>query len=205
MDLLHISSDMTELDLNTGLALFDQHLQKALTNLQNNGFYMPHPPHYQGQGGVSVWYRGELPPDISELSDQQLGWYMSMLSSWNGYVQTKLAEADLNRTNAEEKLNFLQAKLQVALIGQKHGNKSLTVSQVKAIIESDKRYVEIKIAYIEFETHYKMIRAAAEAAESNWWTVSRRITQRGQELERDRRTPTGNIPSGPLFGTRRPA
>jgi hypothetical protein len=197
-------SDIMDLPLNEGLALFDQHLQRALQNLQQNGFYMPHPPSYQGQGGVSVWYRGEMPHDISELSDQQLGWYLSMLASWGGYVQSKLAEADLNRSNTEEKLKFLQAKLHVALIGEKHGNKSLTVGQVNAIVVSDRRYVEIRTAYIEFEAQYKIIKAATESADSNWWTISRRITQRGQELERDRRTPTGNIPNGPLFG-RRPA
>ncbi len=194
--------DIADLPLNEGLSLYDQKLQHALSSLQQNGFYMPYPPTYQSNG-VATYYRGELPPDISELNDQQLGWYLSMLSSWSGYCQSKLAEADLNRANTEEKLKFLQAKLQVALIGMKNGTKTLTVGQVNAIVNSDRRFVEIQTAYQEFYAQYKMIKAAADTAESNWWTVSRRITQRGQELERDRRTPSGNVPSGPLFPVRR--
>jgi hypothetical protein len=196
---------VADLPLDEGLALFDQKLNMALAKLQQEGFYMPNAPYYN-HGGVSTYYRGELPTDLTEQSDQQLGWYLSMLSTWNAYVQTKLAEADLNRTITEEKLKFLTAKLNVALIGHKTGNKALTGPQVKAIVESDRRYVEINITFISHSAVYKMVKAAAEAAETNWWTVSRRITQRGQELERDRRTPGagGNTtPRGPLFGTRR--
>lgn len=195
---------VAELPLDDGLALFDQKLQQALLKLQQEGFYMPHAPYYNN-GGVNTYYRGELPTDLTEQTDQQLGWYLSMLSTWNAYVQTKLAEADLNRTITEEKLKFLTAKLNVALIGHKHGTKALTGPQVKAIVESDRRYVEINITFCSNEATYKMVKAAAESAETNWWTVSRRITQRGQELERDRRTPAAGqgAPRGPMFGTRR--
>ncbi len=198
------TEDIVDLPLDEGLAGFDEKLNLALVKLQQEGFYMPHAPYYQN-GGVSTYYRGELPSNLTEISDQQLGWYLSMLSTWNAYVQTKLAEADLNRSITEEKLKFLTAKLNVALIGHKQGNKNLTAPQVKAVVESDRRYVDINIQFITNEAVYKMVKAAAEAAETNWWTVSRRITQRGQELERDRRTPSAGqgVRSGPMFTPRR--
>lgn len=191
-----------QLPLDEGLAKFDNELVAALAKLKQQGFYMPHPPAYN-QSGVVTYYRGELPHDLAEQSDASLGWYLSMLSTWNAYVQTQLAEADLNRTITREKLEFLKAKLNVAMIGYKHGNKTLNVGQVKAVVESDPRYVEINCNLVYHEAIYKMVKAAAEAAETNWWTVSRRITQRGQELERDRRTPPArNSTTGPLFGRR---
>lgn len=201
----------TELSLEEGLAQFDINLQQSLLKLQQSGFYLPHEPTYSDGRGSVISYRGELPPDLTVLTDAQLGWHLTMLSSWSSYVQVKLAEADLNRTNSADKLDFLEAKLRSKMLEEKppeggKPKKRLSNPEADAVVKCDRRYVELKTAFNYHEATYKMIRAAAHSAESNWNTVSRRITQRGQEIERDRRSGGGgNLPAGPLFPPRRPS
>lgn len=194
---------VADIPLEEGLARYDESLQNALSNLQVSGFYMPHQPKYQSSPGVVTEYRGELPTDVTDLSDQQLGWYLSMLATWGAYCQTKFAEADINRSVLKEKIEFLEAKLTVSLIGEKRGNKFLSNPQIRAVVTSDRRYLEIKQNLIYWEAFYRITRAAAEAAETNWWTVSRRITQKGQALDRDNRTLNVHNATTPMFGTRR--
>lgn len=196
------TEEAMQLPLEEGLAIFDQRLMEAQEKLKTAGFYMAEKPAYNNNG-VVTYYRGEMPHNITELSDAQLGWYLSMLSTWNSYVQTQLAEADINRTITREKLEFLEAKLNVALMNYKLGKKSLTAAQTKSMVKSDRRYVDMVTTLDYYEAIYKAVKAVTEAAETNWWTISRRITQRGQELERDRRTPPTRSPTtGPMFGRR---
>ncbi len=195
---------VADIPLEEGLARYDESLRNALNNLQTSGFYMPLQPKYHSGNGILTEYRGELPTDVTSLSDQQLGWYLSMLATWAAYCQTKFAEADINRSVLKEKLEFLEAKLTVSLIGEKRGNKLLSNPQIRAVVTSDRRYLDIKQSLIYWEAFYRITKAATEAAETNWWTVSRRITQKGQALDKDNRvTNAHNVTSGPLFGTRR--
>lgn len=196
-----------QIPLEDGLALYDQRAQAALQALQQSGFYMPHEPYYADARGQNTPYRGELPPDLTVITDQQLGWYLTMLSNWLAYVQVKLAEADLNRTTAKDKIEFLEAKLKAKMIENKgEGKKKLSNPEVDAVVKCDQRYVTLKTNLNYFEAIYKMVRAVAHSAENAWDTVSRRITQRQQEIERDRRSGSvGNsaLPSGPMFAPRR--
>lgn len=193
-------SQVGNLSLEEGLDRYDVKLQEALSRLTNSGFYLPQAPSYANQMGIFTEYRGDIPADVTTLTGDQISWYMSMLASWTSYVGAKLAEADINAASTKEKLEFLIAKLSSALIGAKRGNKTLSNSGINSIVCCDPRYVEIQSKLIYYQASYKMLRAVAKSAEHNWETLSRRITQNGQELDRGRRSPTGNIPTGPMFG-----
>lgn len=191
-------SQVMDASLDEGLRAYDISLKQALENIRSSNFYLPEPPMIN-DGGIITPYRGEIPSDITSESDQRLAWYLSMLSTWNNYCQTKTAEADINKSNLKEKLLFLDAKLSSALYGEKQGKKLLTNPQIAAVVRCDKRYIEINQLLMYWSALYRMARAMSESSAGNWNTISRRITQRGQDLDRDKRNPRGVIPAGPLF------
>lgn len=193
-----------EITLEEGTSLYKARSQQALSTLAGKGFAMPNPPQYQTAAGMQP-YRGELPSRITDLSDHELGHYMGLLSEWNGYVQTQLAEADMMLLEAKATLELVEAKLRIAYQKDPDGSKKRSNPERDDYVRQDRRYVEAQSNTIYWETIFRYVKAIAFAAENAFATVSRRITQRGQEIDRMNRTgnATGhNNISGPVFGRR---
>lgn len=194
-----------EIKLEEGVSLYEARMAQAIQTLGQKGFVMPQPPSYQTSAGVMP-YRGDLPKDLTSLNDQELGMYMGLVNEWQGYVQSQLAEARSQLDTAKEKVALIEAKLRISYQYDGDGKKRSNPER-DDYVGSDRRYVDAKSQVIYYEAIYQYIRAIAISAENSFSAVSRRITQRGQDIERERRnhgvTGGGNLlPTGPMFGGR---
>jgi hypothetical protein len=62
-------------------------------------------------------------------------------------------------------------------------------------MQTDPRVVDAQSKALYYEAIYRLTKAAMKNAQRNWDTISRRITQRGQAIERMKREQNvGSIP-----------
>lgn len=193
--------------IEEGIQIYESKAQMALDALRAKGFGTPKPPTVQTNMGLMP-YQGHIPPNLPDLNDNELGHYMGLLSEWNNYVQSQLAEASVQLAKARSILEHVEAKLRIAYGTDAETDKKRTVQERDDFKTSDRRYIQANSDVIYWDTLYTSIRAVANAAEQGFAAVSRRITQRGQEIDRSGRNNginQGNIPShgGPMFGQRR--
>lgn len=132
-------------------------------------------------------FRGEMPDDITQLSDVELGKLLGKLDAWCEYTSVQLALVRSDRDAAEKELDLIAAKLRTRLKFDSETGKKLTNTEREDLIKSDARYVEAQSKVLYYEGLYRYTEAIAEAAERSFKTVSRRITQRGQDLHRANR------------------
>lgn len=188
--------------IEEGQALYEGRANQALTTLAQKGFGGAKPPFVETNAGPMM-YQGSIPSNLPEMSDNQLGYYMGLLSEWNNYVQQQLAEASVSFTKAKAILEHVEANLRIAYQKDEDDRKRSNPERDDYMI-SDRRYVEARSSVIYWDTLYTSIKAIANSAEQAFSAVSRRITQRGQEIDRNNRVGTTtqqtNIPPGPLFG-----
>lgn len=158
------------------------------------------PPVYINQQGQQQQYNGWIPSDLTQLNDDALGGYLGLLSGWLDYVQQQSAEAHSAMTIADKKLEFVEAHL-LMIHKRDETNKKRPEPERKAMVLIDRRYVEAQTESIYHETYYRHVKAIVTAAEQNYAAISRRISQRQTDIERQRRTSsTGNAtPMGPMF------
>lgn len=194
-----------EITMEEGVSLYETRMQQAMATLNTKGFTIPAPPTCQTQGGMMP-YRGELPPDLTTLNDTQLGTYMGLLAEWSTYVRAQMAEAQANFDEAISEQALVEAKLRIKYKLDEDGKKRSNPER-DDMVGADRRYVEIKSKVLYWDTIRSYIKAISFGAENKFAAISRRITQRGQDLERERRTHgvTGgsNIPTGPMFNRSR--
>lgn len=189
------------IDLEDGLKLYKTHQDAAMQALGQKGFPSPAIPVIQTAAGP-VYFRGEIPTDLTQITDDQLGTFMSAMSGWITYVDTELAKADSSKTGAEVELELVEARLRIVYRIDEDGKKRSNPER-DDYVRVDRRYVEAKSQVLYWETIYRYVKAIYAGAHKNWESISRRITQRGQELERDRRggsVGSAPLPAGPLFG-----
>lgn len=150
-------------------------------------------------------FNGELPPSLTDLNDEQLGDLLNDFSKYAEYVGFCVARADGERADAEAAMNFLMARIRLSLREGPDGKK-LAQKDKDDMVIADER---VKVAMERFrycDAVYSITKKVADNAKLAWETVSRRITQRGQEVERMRREHTvGSVPMDPARSFRRPS
>lgn len=193
-----------QMPIEEGQNLYEGRAQAALTMLAHKGFGGAKPPYMSTDAGM-LPYQGSIPSNLPDLNDNQLGVYLGLLSEWNNYVQQQLAEASVNFTKAKAILEHVEANLRIAYQIDENDKKRSNPER-DDYMTSDRRFVEAKSNVIYWDTLYTSIKAIANSAEQAFAAVSRRITQRGQEIDRNNRlggaTGQSNIPPGPMFGGR---
>jgi hypothetical protein len=199
---------INEISLEEGIQKYQESAASAFDLLYQREFPMPEPPTCHSKEGVKP-YRGELPSDLTSLSDNDLGTYMGLLTEWNNYVQTQLAEADTKLAEVRAIMELTEAKLRILYTRDPDGKKRSNPER-DDLMTADRRYVEARSRVLHWETVYKYIKAIANSAENAFSAVSRRITQRGQEIDRMNRqghvsgnSNTNGVPAGRMFGNRR--
>lgn len=170
--------------LEEGQQLYARAAEQVVQTIASSGFVLPQVPRFVDQNQNPL--NGQLPPNLTDLTDDQLGWWLGYLSSWSDYVQNKLAEAELQMNSCAAALEFVEADLRISYKYDEHAKKR-TDTERKDRVRIDRRYVEARTQSLYTESVYRYTNAIARAAERNWNSVSRRITQRGQDLERHRR------------------
>lgn len=190
--------------LEEGQAMYENRSQHALTSFSQMGFGSATPPSVQSAAGM-IPYTGHVPSNLPELNDTELGHQMGLLSEWNSYVQQKLAETSVQLMKSEAVLEHVEAHLRIAYQTDDNDKKRSNPER-DDYMTCDSRFVEAKSSVVYWNTLYTSIKAVANSAEQAFSAVSRRITQRGQEIDRGNRSgaTTGhtNIPQGPMFGRR---
>lgn len=190
-----------DVSLEDGKAIYEQRATQAIAVLAQKGFGNAPQPTVQTSAGPMP-YQGHIPPSLPEMNDNELGYYMGLLSEWNNYVQDQLAQASVQNTKAKTILEHVEAKLRIAY--QYDEGKKRSNPERDDYMTTDTRFVQAKSDVVYWDTIYTSIRAIANSAEQAFAAVSRRITQRGQEIDRgNRNSGVTNIPTGPMF-VRRP-
>lgn len=190
--------------IEEGVSVYEGKAQQAIDALKAKGFASPLPPTYQTNIGVQP-YQGQIPPNLPDLDDNMLGYYMGLLSEWNSYVQWQLAESSIQLAKAKSILEHVEANLRLAYQVDE-SDKKRSNPERDDYMTADRRYVQARSDVIYWDTLYTTIKAIANSAEQAFSAVSRRITQRGQEIDRNNRNGGvnhgTNIPAGPMFGRR---
>lgn len=190
-----------QLPLDDGLNAY-RIRDSALAEFQKRGFSMPQAPVFQ-QGSQLTSYQGEIPSDLTVLSDQQLGHYMSLLSLWINYVGIQMAIARMEKNIAKHQLEFTEATIRLSYKRDDEGKKR-TSQEREDMMRCDRRFIEANRTFVYLETFAALIEVVYKSAEQNFNAVSRRITQRGQDQDRGHRGHSvNNIPnSSPVIPRR---
>ena len=157
----------------------------ALQDVARRGFMFPQQPPTQ--------YQGALPSNIIHLDDNALGDLLNGVTAWLGFAQSELAKARAARNEAEAKMNFVKARIRLAV--KAAAEKKTSNPEMDDIVTADSRYIESQRNYLYCEAVHDYTRQLVESGQRDWDTVSRRITQRGQDVERmTRGQGVSNIP-----------
>lgn len=153
-----------------------------------------------GQLGVPTLYRPQdavsiLPKDLTALSDDQLGNLLNTTGQWVNYIDYQLANADGERQSAEAYLTYIQARVRLA-IKARSGEKKPTTQDKNDVMETNAQVIEAREKSMFWEATYRLTKSLRDGVQLAWDTISRRITQRGQEVDRMRReTNVAGIPA----------
>lgn len=173
-------------DLDSGVQKMNM-FASAMQEMANRGLVFPAHP---GQ------YAGQMPHDLVALTDEQLGQYLNMAGAWCAYVEAELAKASAARECAKAEMEFVRARVRIAI--KASDDKKLTAKDKDDLVETDPRVTSARSKELYTEAIYDMTKALREKAQRDWETISRRITQRGQEVERMRRQV--NVEGIPMSG-----
>lgn len=173
-------------DFETGVKKLDP-TQDAFLTLAQKGILLAGPPNNN--------YKGEMPQSLTSLDDERLGDLLNDLARWCGFIEEELAKAINERNAAQHQLEFIEATVRTAIRSDEHARK-LTVQDKNDLVACDRRVVDAKSRLLYTETVYALTRTVLNTAQRNWDTASRRITQRGQDIERMKReTSVAGVPS----------
>jgi hypothetical protein len=165
------------------------------------------------QHGPSMWFnqqtqqweqdQEQLPPDLARLGDDDLGSWLGRITARLGHVGDMLPIAESQMRAAKKELGFISSKL-YRLYKYDEQNKKATEQERKSCMTVDQRYIDADVRADFCETYYDILKQAYANLEQDYTAVSRRISQRQQDVERDRRGHNVNtaLPATPVF--RRP-
>lgn len=153
-------------------------------------------------------YAGEapdMPVDITNIPDSELGEYLNKQTQWAGYLSQKLAEYESYLTVLMNELEFTQASIHTDYIKDPE-IKATKITERKELMKTDKRYVTLNREKLRYEIICNIIKANVNATNNNWVNLSRQITLKGQDQYREHRafnanginnTPKEASPQGP--------
>lgn len=123
-----------------------------------------------------------LPPDITELSSEQLAEMFTILTGWADYMASQLVQAQIAERDALRKAEFAESK---ALVNKTVGApKGTTVTLIKAQIDIDPEIVSLRDYYEERYAYRKILEMMLNNQERDITLVSREISRRSQTMGR---------------------
>lgn len=175
---------ITTIDADTGLKQLDV-VNDALRSIAEAGIPFP--------GRPISGFDGTLPKTLTELDDDQLGDLLQQLNIWCGFVEAEYAKTESELEVAQSQFEFIQSHVRIALKVQQEGR--MTVQDKTDAMRNDERVSAAHSKYLFHFTKFNVLKSLRNTSQRSWETVSRRITQRGQDIERMRRGETVNSPS----------
>jgi len=130
--------------------------------------------------GLSLPLRPEfeipsLPRDITELSDEQLMDAFVELTSWNDYISTQVAAAQVDERAAQRLLDVTEAN---ATASNWSGGRDDRVAITKAKVATDPSVAAAREAFAERHAYRKLVEALGFNVERDAALFSRELTRR---------------------------
>ena len=116
-----------------------------------------------------------LPRDITELSDEQLMDLFVELTTWNDYISTQVAAAQVDERAAQRLLDVTEAN---ATAANWSGGKDDRVAITKAKVATDSSVAASRDALAERHAYRKLVEALGFNVERDAALVSRELTRR---------------------------
>jgi len=140
----------------------------------------------------------QMPEDITMVPDKELGKLLDEQTQWGCYLSSQLAIADGTLTVLKSELEFIEANIRLAYKEDDNGKKT-TVQERDDRTKVDARFVNYNRQVVKFDYICKIVKAAVDAVQHNVFSISRQITQRGQDFDRQNRTfNLSNMPKGAM-------
>jgi hypothetical protein len=143
-----------------------------LSPIMQSGLDLPKP----------VYDQAILPPDITELSSEQLAEMFTILTGWADYMASQLVQAQLAERNSLRKTELAESRALVALTTG--SPKGTTVSLIKAQIDIDPDIQDLRDKYEEKYAYRKILEMMLSNQERDITLVSREISRRSQTIGR---------------------
>ena len=140
--------------------------------MMQNGLELPKPSYAQAT----------LPPDITELSSEQLAEMFTILTGWADYMSSQLVQAQLAERDSLRKAELAESKALVRLTTA--APKGTTVSLIKAQIDGDEDILDLRDKYEEKYAYRKILEMMLNNQERDITLVSREISRRSQTMGR---------------------
>lgn len=129
--------------------------------------------------------RPQLPPNITHLDDNSLGDFLNQISIYAAFVEEGVARAKGELDTAKNQEDFARARVRIEI---RDSNSKMKPDELRDLLETDKRIVEVVARTDYYLKIYEYAKGVVQkSVQQDWDTVSRRITQRGQDVERMRR------------------
>lgn len=123
-------------------------------------------------------YRFPINTDL--LSDVELEDWMLFLGGWRGYLGYQIAQLDGEYSILSEGFDLLLSSSMAIL--EKEADKKLLKESVKGLaLSEDDELQRLKLRIIEINGSLKILRGRFSLYDSQFETISRLVTRRGQE------------------------
>lgn len=162
-------------EMEKGTAAFDIHTP-AMQAVVDMGFVIP--------GAPADGFRGDV-SKLTDLDDNQLGDLLQKLDKYCEWVESEYAIIESVVSQCQEQLDFVRARVRITIKATQRGR--LTEGDKKDMVDTNIKVIEAKRSLLYYETMLTIIKSIKNGSQRKWDTVSRRITQRGQEIERMKR------------------
>jgi len=148
-------------------------MDQVMANLKKRGIVLPTAPEWGGE-----LYAGQLPPNSSSMSDRDIGELLTITNQWKNFLRGQLSFYEGCRDEAKK-----MVRVQLAYLRKQHADTAKTTEKkwvLDDVLERDARVQDITREHLYFANLVRIISAAYDAAESDFNTISRTITHRGQ-------------------------
>ena len=173
----------------------------VMEEFTNRGFALTKIPVAVVNGQQQYFY-GHIPPNLTELTDKELGDYLGLMTEWINYCSDQKTIADITSTEAKEILETFEAKLRLKHKSDSEG-KRISNPERDDIVKADRQILIARSKYQYLHAYYKLVASQLKNAEQRYAAISRRITQTTNSNDRhNRNTNISNTPQPgghPLF------
>jgi hypothetical protein len=141
---------------------------------------------------MGITFLRDIPPDytipasITSLTDRELGELLTAVGKYCGFVEEQLPVLKGDMEASKSYSDFIQASVRIALKSNLSEGK-LTNPERDDRTLVNPAVIDAQNAVLFKEAKWSIAKAIHGRCQRDWDTVSRRITQRGQDLDRSRR------------------
>lgn len=163
-------------DLDEGLAAYDDAEAEALKRLKKDGLSLHEDPPRWEDGTL---LDGRIPANLASLTPTEIGEYHNMMVVYADYVSGRATVAKALMVSANEKLKLTKAKVRKAKEGSAQSKEDDTICDV--------RYVAANATYVGAKTYHELLSNVEAAARRDVAFISRLIETKKIEFEQGRR------------------